>query len=183
MSNRLLHLVSMPLDPKVQNRMKGGDIPLALPFSVNPETAPYLVSGAKQPTVWVPQSPKGKIHAAIRDAEGFDKEVLDAVTSMGLQLEWGNVHPLTVEGIQACVKHLADFDFENIELLVRDDLEVELPEDLQDKVVLAEWLPEKCVVVVPKDRSYLGWIGTVLPGKIVSVVHNASRAMAVARGE
>lgn len=183
MSNRLLHLLSIPLDPKVQNRMKGGAIPLALPFTVNPETAPFLVSGSKAPTVWVPEAPKGKLHAAIRDGEDFDTEVVDAVTLMGIQLDWGNVHPLTPEGIQAGVEYLKSFDFEDIEVLVRDDLDIEMPEDLQEKVVLAEWLPEKCAVVVPRDRSYLGWVGTVLPGKIVSVVHNASRAMAIARGE
>lgn len=44
------------------------------------------------------------------------------------------------------------------------------------------WVPDGTIVVVPKDRAYVGVVSKVTPKKIAGVVHNAARGIAIARG-
>lgn len=175
----LLQVINMPLPEKMR---KGNVVPLALPFQVDPDVAPYLVSGSKEPTVWVASAPKGKLHAGVRTEENFRTEVVDSITLMSMQSDWGNVGDFSAEGIASGLSFLKEmgFDESELEFVVHPDTEVDfLPEDTTS--VTAAWVPEKCVLMLPKDRSFLGWIGTVAPGKIVSVIHNPSRGIAIAR--
>ena len=45
------------------------------------------------------------------------------------------------------------------------------------------WLPPGRIVVVPKDRTYLGVVGRVTVKSYSGLVHNASRGIAIAVGE
>lgn len=177
----LLHVMNMPLPEKMRQR---NVVPLAIPCPVDPTTAPYLVSGTKEPVVWVPEAPKGKLHAGIRTEDNFRTEVVDAVTLMGMQQEWGNVNEFNLEGVQACIEYLKEFEIEDIDLVVNASSREAAMEFLTDdlKPDEADWVPEDCIVVLPKDRSFVGWIGHVMDGKIVSVIHNPSRTITLARG-
>ena len=175
----LLQVINMPLPEKIR---KQNVIPLALPFPVDPQMAPFLVSGAKEPVVWVPQAPKGKLHAGIRAEENFRADAIDAITLMGMQADWGNIQDFSMEGVTAGIEFLGEMGFEEgeLEFLIHPETEATfLPEDKTPSE--APWVPEKCIIIVPKERSFLGWIGTVLPGTIVSVIHNPSRGIAIAR--
>lgn len=175
MASNLLHYATLSLPDKFRQR---NVIPLGLPFSVNPECAPYLVSGSKEPVIWVSEAANGKLHAAVRTEEHFEVEVVDAITMMGLQSEWGSIHPLTKKGLDACINHLSDYEITEYNILVNPSSEIDfLPEDPD----FAEWAPLDCIIIVPKDRRLLGFVAHVLPGKIVSVIHNPSRAIAICR--
>lgn len=150
-------------------------------LQVNRELAPYLVSSTRSVT-WVPHASKeNTVRAAVRKRQGIEAELVAAVVAMGQEAEWGNVHELTTEGIQACVGHLRDYIDEPLEIIVsaQTDLEgVEFPENLQRTE--AQWIPTDCVVVVPIDRSYVGTLWVIGRHKIAALVHNASRGIAVA---
>ena len=48
---------------------------------------------------------------------------------------------------------------------------------------LSSWVPDKCAIVVPRDREFVGVLGHLDPKSMVVCVHNPSRGMAVARVE
>lgn len=175
----LLQVINMPLPEKLR---KGNVVPLALPFQVDPDVAPYLVSGSKEPTVWVASAPMGKLHAGVRSEENFRTEVVDAITLMSMQSDWGNVGDFSSEGVEAGVEFLKEMGFDEAELefVAHADTEVDFLSEKR-KLETADWAPRDCILILPKDRSFLGWIGSVAPGKIVSVVHNPSRGIAIAR--
>lgn len=160
------------------------DVRLAmLSLRVNPWTAPWLVSGATIPYVWVSKHRNGVVRAALRTPyENESKLIIEAVVEMGERAEWGNVHPLTQDGIQAAVTYLTHFDFHpgELELLAHPDTAKGL-DFLKKKPTETDWMPPKHVVVVPKERAYLGAMGRTEFGKVSVLVHNAARGMAVAR--
>jgi hypothetical protein len=150
-------------------------------FQVNRDLAPFLVSSSRS-VQWVPHaSESGHVRAAVRKRQGIEAEIVAAILHMGQEAQWGNVHPLTTEGIQACVDHLAYYEIAPVQVLVAPETDltgVELPSNLSR--VDAAWVPTDAVVVVPLDRNYLGTLGTLGQHKAVAVVHNASRGVAVA---
>jgi len=111
---------------------------------------------------------------------------VDEITGAGRENKWGNVQPFTTEGVEACVAYLRSFGLEDVQALGNPDV---WPEHFDPKfkdnmpLVHADWLPENSVVFVPKDRSFLGFMGTVGPGRIVAVVHNPTRGFAIAQNE
>jgi len=154
-----------------------------LSLRVNPWTAPWLVSGSTVPYVWVSKHRNGVVRAAIRKPyENESKLIIEAVMEMGERAEWGNVHPLTPEGIQAAVTYLTHFDFDpaELELLAHPETAKTLA-FLKKKPTDTDWMPEGYVVVVPKERAFLGSLGRTDAGQISVLVHNAARGMAVAR--
>lgn len=173
----LLQIINMPLPEKFRKSTV-----LAMPFQVDPDVAPYLVSGAKTPTVWVPNAPKGKLHAGVRPEKNYRSEVIDSITLMSIQSDWGNVCDYSAEGILEGISFLKEmgFDENELEIVTHPESSVDfIPEGMQ--VAGASWCPEKCILILPKDRSFLGWIAMVKPGQIVSVVHNPMRGIAIAR--
>jgi len=196
-------------------------MPLILEFQVPEETAPYLVSSSSS-VLWINEAHPGSlIKAAVRESTpgAFFREVIEAVAAMGLQQEWGNVHPLTVEGLQAAIDHVSYYELGPLELLTprahpagstgEDEDEDEAPpkapwakekpqrvspaalmppglRPLLEEVGLpfrpSAWVPEGTVIVVPKDRSFVGVVSQVTPKKIAGVVHNAARSIGIAQG-
>lgn len=149
-------------------------------IQVNPELAPYLISSSKSVT-WVPHaSQKNTVRTAIREREGIEAELVAAVIDMGGQAQWGNVHPLSTEGVMACLEHVSSYIDGPLEIIcsAETDLEdVEIPEHFQQ--TQAKWIPRDCLVVVPVDRAFLGTLW-VLGSRVAALVHNVSRGMAVA---
>jgi len=149
-------------------------------IQVNPELAPYLISSSKSVT-WVPHaSQKNTVRTAVRSRDGIEAELVAALIGMGSQAEWGNVHPLTTEGVMACLEHVSSYIEGPLEILCSADTDlegVEIPEHFQQ--TQAKWIPVDCLVVVPVDRAYLGTLW-VLGNRVAALVHNVSRGMAVA---
>jgi len=44
------------------------------------------------------------------------------------------------------------------------------------------WVPDDTIIVVPKDRSYVGVVTRLTTKKIAGVVHNAARGIAIVSG-
>lgn len=174
-------------------RFREGATPAILEFPVNKATAPFLVSSSRS-TIWINRSKNGKVRAAVRNAEAYGNyfsEVVEAVSEMGIMAEWGNVHPFTKEGVKAAIDHVRFYEIPDLEILASPDNDwTKVDETLEDNtpmlmmfgvpVQYAAWMPPNCIVVVPKDRHFVGFLYGI-GERMVSVVHNASRGLAVAR--
>lgn len=175
----LLEVVSF--DATVKQTRRGPRAPLLMEFPARPELAPFLVSSATS-VRWVPNaSESGHIRAAVRKRQGIEAEIVTAILHMGQEAQWGNVHPLTSDGVRACIEHLAYYGLDQVHALVAPDTDlgdVEMPPGTERRE--ATWLPQGALVVVPADRSFLGTLGTLGTHKAVAVVHNASRGFAIA---
>ncbi len=214
--SHLLHVTRLP-SKAVQRK---GVMPLMLEFQVPAETAPYLVSSSSS-VLWINDAHPGSlVKAAVRESTpgAFFREVVEAVIAMGRQQEWGNVHPLTIEGLRAAIDHVAFYELGPLELLtprahpagstVDDDDEdetapgdvaAEAPQRVSSAALMppglrplleeaglpfrpSAWVPSGTVVVVPRDRSFVGMVSQVTPKKIAGVVHNAARGIGIAQG-
>ena len=188
--------------------VKKGGLPLILEYTVPHETAPYLVSSSTS-VMWITGvSDEGRLRTAVRECSlgDFYQDVISEVVSQGSQMEWGNVHPLTKEGLIAAVDHLNYYDLGPLELLVprahpegsspgveeekpspKVDLMPEALRPLIEAVNLpfrpSAWVPDETIIVVPKDRTLVGQVNLVTPKKISGVAHNPSRSIAVVQGE
>lgn len=110
MNPNLLDIVALTPQGSTQ-QLTLEDIP------VNRELAPYLISSMKSVT-WMPHaSKKNTVRAGIRHREGIEAELVAAVVEMGSEAEWGNIHPLTTEGVQACLAHVASYIDGPLEIL------------------------------------------------------------------
>ena len=182
--SHLLHVMKIP------SKMKPGAQPVMLEFPVNPETAPYLVSSSKA-VQWVPEPhPGGIVKAAVREnlvIKDLFVEVLQAVRERGQQAAWGNVHPSTADGFKKALDHVGEYGLGDLSVLAPPNFEAfpvkAIAKDYGWVVQPSSWLPDGCVVVVPKDRSFVGFVGLLSAHSLVSVVHNASRGLAMAWGE
>jgi hypothetical protein len=177
------------------NRQKNV-VPLIMEFQINPECAPFLVSSTKS-LVWVSKFRNDVVRAAVRRGVGdlghYFMEVVLSVSIMGDEAKWGNVHPLSRKGIEASIEHLRYFGIENVELLISEDgfdkdiakswrgtSEDGDPTICDVSYSTSPWLEPGYVVAVPADRDFLGFIGWG-EERMISLVHNAARGMAVAR--
>ena len=193
MSN-LLQVVKM----QAQAMQKKSTIPVMVEFQVNPDCAPFLVSGSKE-MIWVDEAHPGDIVKAaprrgVTPGELF-LGVVNAVAKRGIDAKWGNVHPFTNAGVSAAIEYVSSFDLDNLEILVprvRDEKNKEGAFQRPDWLSAGNygmpvrptgWLPDNCAVVVPRDREFVGMIGHLGAGIAVIVVHNAARGIAVARGD
>jgi len=201
--SHLLHLTRLK-----SKAVQRGATPLILEYPVSPETAPYLVSSSSS-VMWIHEPhPNDMVKAAVREVKPgpFFWEAIEAVMAMGRQAEWGNVHPLTKEGLRAAVNHVESYDLTDLELLVPrrhplKETEQDAEEDEGDGEVgetvpsiqslvdglglplrPSSWLPSDCVVVVPKDRTYVGLVNLVTPKSLAGVIHNAARGIGIASG-
>ena len=116
------------------------NVPLILEFHVNPETAPYLVSSSAG-VMWINEPhPNDIVKAAVRGATigEFFAEVVEATASMGREMKWGNVQPLTVEGLRAAVDHVEFYELGPVELLTPRAHKDEEEDDLHEEEALDE---------------------------------------------
>lgn len=155
---RVLHMVELP---------------------VNRELGPFLVSSTRS-VAWVDRvSRESRVRAAVRPRRGLEQDIVTAVLDLGTRLEWGNVHPMIQRGVDACVAHLREYGFEEIECLASaaTTIDVDLgPTPLE----VVGWMPIDCLVFVPTDRSFVGSLASISPNECLALVHNASRGIAIA---
>lgn len=155
-------------------------------FVINPDTRPFLVSGSSSRVVWVPKPVKNTIRAAVRDdsVEEFYWEIIQSVVKKGMVNHWGNVFGHKKQDIEAAIAYVQSFDLGDVDLLCSENRASYLKRYFKqyDQYVVG-WLPADWVVAIPKDRSYLGWLAGIegWPEYYISVVHNPSRGLAVAR--
>lgn len=171
-----------------KNTRKGA-VPLVVEFPVGPETAPYLVSSSTT-VMWIGEppivQPRPMVKAAVREVEPdvFFQEVLEAVLIMGRDAEWGNVHPLTHDGLRAAIDHVESYGLTDLELLASPNLPKDALKavvgDLAMPVRPSSWVPTDCVIVLPKDREYVGILAKVTDKRMAGVIHNASRGIGIA---
>jgi hypothetical protein len=178
------------------------DNPLLMEFEVQPKTAPYLVTSTKSvmwisepmaatPELWPQGTPENVVRVAVRPGltrslGDFFWEVTQVVENTGRELEWGNVHPFTEEGIALAVDHVAYYELGDLCLLIpRDESSLPLKDIAMDLGLLPQpcsWLPADTALVVPKNREYVGFLGLLGRKGAVGLVHNAARSIGVARG-
>jgi hypothetical protein len=166
---------------------KAGQV-LAMQCAVSGETAPYLVTTSKGLT-WVKHcSAEGTVAAAVRlgtKPEQFFTDVVEAVHAAGLAWEWGNVLPMTREGMQEALDHVLEYDLGDVEILIptavnEQDREIAVLTSHFDYATRpCSWLPGDLAVVVPKDRGFVGLVYRVTSSDMVGLVHNAARGMAI----
>jgi hypothetical protein len=169
-------------------------------FAVSADTAPYLVTSTKG-LVWVPEPmeptpelwgtrlPEHVVRVAVRldlvrNMGSFYWEVVQAVAEMGKVAEWGSVHPFSEEGIHLAEEHVASYGMEDLCLLTPSDAgDLPLKDIALDMGLLPQpcsWLQAGCVVVVPKNREYVGMLGLLGRQGSMGLIHNASRAIGIA---
>jgi hypothetical protein len=161
---------------------------MALECEVSPETAPYIVTSSKGLT-WVGHaSAENKVTAAVRlgcHPEMFFKDVVEAVHTAGQAWKWGNVLPMTREGMQEALDHVLEYDLGDVEILIptavnEQDREIAaLASHFDYATRPCSWLPGDIAVVVPKDRGFVGLVYRVTSSDMVGLVHNAARGMAI----
>lgn len=178
MSSSLLETVSY--ESAMKRTVKGLIAPEVVEFSVNPELVPFLVSSTRA-MLWVDKcSADGMIKCGVRLRKGIEAEALAAIVERGESAQWGNIHPLTTAGIEACVQHLLNYDLTDVEALVSPRMNLEEVSFGTVPIVRAAWVPLDAVVVLPVDRSFVGTLGVFDAERALAVVHNASRGVAVA---
>ena len=170
----------------------GSNVPLMMEFPVEADTAPYLVSSSTA-LVWVGAPHPGFIVKAatrpwmkeLKPLEAFFLEVVDAVWEKGQEMQWGNTHSFTEEGLGQAIRHVEYYDQGDLCLLVpRSESTINPKEVAKEHGCLLQqcsWLPDKCAVVIPKDRDFVGFLGILGRRNVVILVHNASRGLAVAK--
>jgi hypothetical protein len=177
MSKDLLSCVEFP-------NIEENKIPLMVEFPVDSRLSPVLVSSSRS-VLWVTNVRRDIIKAAIRPfetAEKFFIEILFSVYEKGVSQEWGNVHGFNKTGLSKAIEYVKSYGIEQVEVLVSSS-EVSFLQDFSDssvKIVIAEWLPDSCAVVVPLNREFLGFYSEICPGHLVSIVHNAVRGIGFA---
>lgn len=185
-------MIEAPGDLLRVDRARWEKSPIMMEFPV-PETAPYLVTSTRS-LFWIQRSHGNKVRAATRvDFErraDLYMEIVQEVTTKGSQMEWGNVQPMTSAGLDKGVEHLTFYGLEKLVILASTEMDwtrlgmKTAPEELLGhKVISTAWLNPDYMVVVPEERDYLGFVMELEDGLILSVVHNASRAMAVLHGQ
>lgn len=163
-------------------------VPFMIEIPVDPESAPFLVTGTKK-FLWIEavgrsHSPlakmRGKVRSAIREGafeEGVFVDILQEVARTGAERRWGNGFPFTTLGLNQAVAYVTLYGMEKLEVLCGSSLKgIQIPKGVT--VTSVKWMPRGKAVVVPEDRSYLGLVG-ILDQSWTALVHNPSRGMAV----
>lgn len=177
---------------------KQGAVPLYIEFPINPHLSPFLVSRARSGqdmTLWVERTKGGVIKAGLRQVPSLDdyfREVVAKVADKGREAQWGNVHPLSREGLKEAIAHVGHYGFDTLEILAHPELPWrEVHPDWGNKgrgmvltlldlpVQPTLWLPKDTLVVVPRDREMVGFV-FLTQERVASVVHNAARGVGIA---
>lgn len=157
---------------------------MMMEFQVNPETNPFLVSSARS-LMWVNAYNK-KVRAAFRplDPAKLFRDVVATVEEAGVNRQWGNVHPLTEDGLTAAIAHILSYDLPAPEIIAHPACTFTFPKELFRgcRIQRADWLAEDVAVVVPQDRDFVGFVLLTVENKGLAVIHNASRSIAVCLG-
>lgn len=172
--------------------------PLLLEVTVNLETAPYLVTNTKGGLLWLnPRKPFVRAAFTEKTPISLYPQIVDEVVFLAKEAQWGNANPLTEEGLTRSIEHLISYDIPSPEILANPDFDwsrVGGPPKLLDcfdgntkelkigcPVIPTYWLDTDTLVVVPRDRDYLGLLLQAKDNLNLVLVHNPSRGIAVCR--
>lgn len=186
MSN-LLQIVRVKPDAMT----KKGVTPLILEFTVDPQTAPYLVSSTSG-VVWIEAPHQGEntpiIKAAVRKGVppgNLFWEAAQAIYARSLDAQWGSVHPFTSQGVEAAIEYVEGYDLGQVDILVSPTTPDKkrpfwlLEKNIGHRVRSSSWVPENCALVVPTDRQFVGMLVHLSPTATAMAVHNPSRGFAI----
>ena len=186
MSN-LLQIVRVKPDAMT----KKGVTPLILEFTVDPQTAPYLVS-ATTGLLWVdtphPADRQPVIKAAVRKGVAPGDlfwEAAKAIYARSLEAQWGSAHPFTSDGVEAAIEHVESYDLGQVDILVSPTTPTKkrpvwlLEKNIGHHVRSSSWVPDNCAIIVPTDRQFVGMLVHLTPTIMALAVHNPSRGVAV----
>lgn len=164
-------------------------MPLMMEFQIHPEIGPSLVTSTRGILWVVPRSNKVRSAARPVSKEQLFAEIVLEVADMGAESEWGNVHPMDMGGLQSALAHLTSYDLTDNEILVSTEWDPSLMGltgvDSVDMllgvpVTTVAWLPPNLLVVVPKDRDFVGFV-LLFKERALALVHNACRGIAICR--
>ena len=169
-------------------------MPLMMEFPV-PPTPPYLVTTTRS-LAWIPAVRRERVRAGVMQIDSTStlfQAIVDETIRTGRQAEWGNTHPFTLDGLKEAIEHPRYYGLDDLQVLANPetDWEVMNPEwkRTEGKVLArvldlpvepALWLDPQTVLVIPKDRSFVGFVIEIGESHVVSVIHNASRAIGIA---
>lgn len=121
------------------------------------------------------------------------RAVVDETLRTGRSAEWGNVHPLTTEGLKEAIEHPRYYGLDDLQLLAHPDTNWEainpewkrtegkaLAAVLNLPVEPASWMDPETILVIPKDRGFIGFVIEIGDDHVVAVIHNAARAIGIA---
>lgn len=148
-------------------------------FPVSPESAPYLVSSTRT-VLWVERAFNDRVRAAARRVEtgALMLEIIRAVQKRGREEKWGNAFPFTAQGVKDAISYLEYFGLTDVEILLNPANDL-WDQDQEPARTRLPWLPVGMGVVVPMDRSYLGFQARTPTNRLLSLVHNPSRGMSI----
>ena len=145
--------------------------------------------------MWIEEPhPNDVVKAAVRQSvtpgEVY-QELVKALITRGRDDQWGSVHPLTVEGVQAAIDHVEYYELGDVEVLVPHKPIAKgkrKPADPVTPLLTAmglgsrpsSWVPPKHILIVPKDRTFVGVMATFGKGQVLAVIHNPARGIAIA---
>ena len=157
------------------------DIPVWLEFHVDPETAPFLITSTRS-WLWVtPRRNIIRVGTRFLDMHNLFMEIVQQVADTGVSSLWENVHPSTRDGVLQAIQYVHSYGFPDIEVLAAPDIHLDTLKDLDVPVQVAPWLQSGHMVVVPRDREYVGFAMVVRNGMGVCLLHNPSRSIAICR--
>lgn len=176
----MAHLLKLVKFDKVKPSIQ----PLAFEFQASNDATPFLVSTSKS-LLWINEAPTNVVRAAVRPKtkiQDFYMEVIREIKEVGDMCSWGNAYSLDKQGILQAVAYVSSYEVGEISCLLNSTTKNKIQPLLEGTGIsfaICNWLSEDCVLVVPKDRSLLGFIGVVNSG-FVSVIQNPSRCLAIA---
>jgi len=155
-------------------------------ISVDPLCAPYLVTSSTG-VVWVEKPHPGDVvKAAVRiTAPGvIFTELLEAIIKRSETDDWGSVCPYNAKGLKEAIQYLSFYGLADVEILMPPTAKNKWPKWLLTKhldlsVRPSSWIPKGYIVVIPRDRDYVGMIGHLDGTRVAALVHNASRGIAI----
>lgn len=166
---------------------KEGRIPSMMEFPADERLTPFLVSSTRS-AFWVEElSSEGNLRAAIRERKNLEIDLILEICMRSKREGWGNLFDLSDQGIlDACL--FLEKQGVPWEVLVPPSMgskmtEISDEDFIRDSVSFEEWVPEECLIVVPKDRTLLGTLGVFSDDKGLAVIHNAERGIAIAIGD
>jgi hypothetical protein len=171
----------MALLTQVVKRTDGNRRPLMLEVPVSRDLdGPFLVTSTRG-VLWIAKTfPNGSVRIAVRTTglSALFREIVRSIASESAENDWGSVQSPTEGGVKAAVEHLADYDFFDVEVFYGDGFD---PEIVDDDIPIHEvdWLPRGWAVALPADRAFVGTTLDFGGGQYASLIHNASRGVAV----
>jgi hypothetical protein len=157
---------------------KKGASPLFLEFSINDELKPFLVSSTRG-FIWVYRTKENRVRTALRknfDRSSIYNDIIIDIMKQGKECSWGNVFEGGLSALSQAKARMLEYGFTEVEILTGN------PSHKDNKdLTFSPCIPTNLLVVVPKDREYLGFLGTLQenPQNFCVLVHNASRGICI----